>query len=595
MVRFYRKESKGTGIRWRGRRFAGTRPTFPYMVDYFVRVISRRPSTTRYQWLRKIVRCILRRDPVNNRVLRNWVQQAIRGRKDRNTRIPACVKHLWGGRINQKPNYHDLASLVRFAIFNRRITYKGLYTFIWSVLNEDRPTPSRGHTNWWKRYNGKQQYVSGLRFSQKFVIINAQKKFVIGNTLQQSNNYKQNNRNYYFYDDSMKAIRWLGNSKYHIGVHGGVRAGSRVRLVPNRGKTIRRQDMFVYDTVDMKFHAWTNKDLCITFRNPSRNGEQMVLARCHSGRSTQQELLVKYFEYDNNNGFKPWRVFTVNSRANKHMAIKIDNDGSLLLPSQKYAKIAFGNRNHDEEKFYWDPTAKCLKNYMFNDGCIGLVQQGCSAQMVSMGKSGDTGNTCGSTKWDGSFLWVNGKVAQPQSGYILTNNVNIALNDLSGEKFQQWTLRYSGIMANRQRSRARPSQADPYWGFQRGGYFEIRSNNGHVITLSGNNRVYLQGRTGRANQQWTFDANTKTIRSRANGGLVLASKQIGRNRFRLVAQRQTRASPELFYKPSGNGIINMAANKNMVWRRDGNSVSIVPGNGDRNWGRSRTYFGFVRR
>jgi phenylalanyl-tRNA synthetase alpha subunit len=51
MVAWYKANSKNTGIRWNGKYFPGTRPRFQYMVDYFVKVISRRPSSTRYQWL----------------------------------------------------------------------------------------------------------------------------------------------------------------------------------------------------------------------------------------------------------------------------------------------------------------------------------------------------------------------------------------------------------------------------------------------------------------------------------------------------------------------------------------------------------------
>lgn len=287
--------------------------------------------------------------------------------------------------------------------------------------------------------------------------MNPQKRFVIRQNLYNVSNKKNffNSINsYFFYDENMKAIRYLGyNSAYHLGVTGGVRVGSTVRLVRNPRNAVRRQDMFVYDTVDMKFHSWTNKDLCITFRNPGRNGEKMVLARCHSGRSTQQELLVKYFQAKNNNGFKPWRVFSVRSLRNQSMRLKISNDGSLLLPSQKYAKIQYGPRNTDEEKFYWDPNTKCLRNYLHNDGCIGSVQQGCTAQMVAMGKSSDTGATCGQTIFDGHFLWVNGKVAQPQNHVSFVNQLHVSLNTLSGQNTQQWRLVYTGVMANRQRSR----------------------------------------------------------------------------------------------------------------------------------------------
>jgi len=90
--------------------------------------------------LYKIVQCIVKKEPTNNRILRQWVQRTLRGKKDRNYKIPACVRHLWKGRLSQKPTYHDLASLVRFAFYNKRISYRGLYLFTWAVLNENKPT-----------------------------------------------------------------------------------------------------------------------------------------------------------------------------------------------------------------------------------------------------------------------------------------------------------------------------------------------------------------------------------------------------------------------------------------------------------------------
>jgi hypothetical protein len=237
------------------------------MVNYFTKVISRRPSKTRYQWLYKIVKCIVRKEPANNTVLRNWVQSAIKGRKDKKYQIPACVKHLWKGRLSQKPTYNDLASLVRFAFYNKRITYRGLYLFTWSVLNENRPSVVKGHTDFWKKYAGvRQQYVSGLLNNQKFLLLTGSKKIVLGNTIRTFN--KVVSSNYFFYDNNKKAIRWLGAPTRHLGVVGGLREGAKVRLVKSTGN-VRRQDMFVYDSVDMRFHNFVKKDLCITFKNPT--------------------------------------------------------------------------------------------------------------------------------------------------------------------------------------------------------------------------------------------------------------------------------------------------------------------------------------
>jgi len=58
-------------------------------------------------------------------------------------------------------------------------------------------------------------------------------------------------------------------------------------------------------------------------------------------------------------------------------------------------------------------------------------------------------------------------------------------------------------------------------------------------------------------------------------GRALTSKRYGNNKFRLVAEPQQRVASQLFNRVN-NYVVQMAANKNMVWRRQGNQVAIVP-------------------
>lgn len=401
--------------------------------------------------------------------------------------------------------------------------------------------------------------------------------------------------NYWFYDDNKKAIRFLGKHRLHLGVVGGLREGSRVRLV--KGRTVRRQDQFIYSSTDMKFHNYVKKDLCITFRNPNRNGERMTLSRCtcKAGNPASQEILVKYFKFDNNNGFKPYELFTLRSAADQRMGLKISNDGSLLLPSQRYAKVAYGVKNSDDEKFFWDPSTKCLRNFLNREGCVGTVQQGCGTQMVSLGASEDAGRTCADAKFDGTFLWMNGKVAQPQGGYMKTNNIHIALSDMNGEMSQRWVLKKLGVNVKTTKSRQSLPAADGSMGWPAGRPFEIRATRGQAVTVASNGRVYLRRRNGAADQQFFFDTRTKTIQSRRFRGLALTSAKSGKDRFRISAKKVTRTSPQLFTKPTSAGIVQMAANKNFVWKATNSSLMVVRGNGDRNWNRSRTYFQTVNR
>lgn len=276
------------------------------------------------------------------------------------------------------------------------------------------------------------------------------------------------------------------------------------------------------------------------------------------------------------------------------MVLSVSNDGALLLPSQRYAKVSYSARNSDNERFYWDPTTRCLRNYQFSEGCIGTAKQGCQTHLISLGQSSDAGRNCAEVKFDGTFLWVNNQVVQPTGGYVRTNNIQLSLNDMNGAVNQRWAISYTRTRANRQRSQQRRAPAAANWGWDTQGFFEIRAYNGQVVYVQ-NGRVGLRRRQNNPDEQFFFDAKSKTIVSRRNRGISLASKQVGNNRYRLIARKTQRTSPELFTRPGTAGIVQMAANKGMVWRVDGNSISIVPGNGDRNWRRSRTYFQTVNR
>lgn len=300
-------------------------------------------------------------------------------------------------------------------------------------------------------------------------------------------------------------------------------------------RPVRRQDWFYYDSADMRFHSFVKKDLCITFRNPTRINEHMVLDKCPCNGGATQEILIKYYVFGDNNGFEPWTVFSFRNVQQPNMAIKISNDGSLLLPSQRYAKISFGAKNRDDELFYWDPIKKCLKNYLYNLGCIGQTAQGSTNQMIALGESQNVGRVPGDFAFDGTFLWINGLVAQAQGGYMNTNNVHVSLNQITGQPAQMWTMKFTNIKANKQPSKQKPAATSSNWGWDTNGFFEIRSFNGQVVYINGNT-VGLRNRANNADEQFFFDRNTKTIVSRRNRKVSLAVKEVSNGHYRLVAR-----------------------------------------------------------
>lgn len=249
------------------------------------------------------------------------------------------------------------------------------------------------------------------------------------------------------------------------------------------------------------------------------------------------------------------------NRANRRMVLNISSDGSLLLPTQTYAKAVIDGTKFDSDKFFWDPKSKCLRNFKHRQGCIGSAQQGCSTQMIAMGSQGDTGNTCASSKWDGVFLSVNGKFAQPQSGYTSEDNF-VSLNDMSGDLTQQWTIKYGAQMGNRGGPNRRTEPTNPNWGWRNGNQFYMIASNGQKLYAQPNgNRNqpgYIRFHNGNPRTRaglFQFDKRTKTIRSVAYPESSLAVIQTSPGKFRLGIQRTQRSTAELFVKLSQRGVV----------------------------------------
>lgn len=594
MRTWYLRIRPGTSIRWYGKKFSGFRPSFSYLVRYFNQTISKKANRVRYSWMRKIVACLIKRQPNTVKDLSNWIRRSTYTRNVK--KLPNHVRHLMHRRQSSKPSYHELASFMRYALENRKITYKGLYLFTWNVIHQSKTSTWDGkweQTDFWKKYSGMPVYNSGIKPGHKFILFNSNKKIISGTQLTSMKSTVQQNM-YFFFDETTNAIRWMGNARYGLGTTG-LTNGARIRMVKVEGK-IRRQDMFYYDLTDMKLHNYVNKNLCVHFNSPAQNGDHMRLGNCGCSKTSakNQEMVLKYFKYGESNGFRPYEVFTLISKENRVMSIKVTDDGSLLLPSQRYVKTSFFNKNTDDEKFFFDPVKRCLKNYVYNQGCISMVQQGSSNQMIYMGESGNVGNQ-GVVRWDGTYLWINDKVAQTQDGYASMNQITISLNHINGERYQQWYLKKTGQFADRTPSKTKESKINRSngggWGFETKGYFEIRTVDGKVLTVDRTTKdVVVRTRRGSNDEHFFLDENTKTITWRGDRGMSLAAKQNSRG-FTLVAEPTRRTSPEMFTKhASSGGIIQLAANKDYVWRAAGSRVEIVKGDGNRNWKKSKTFF-----
>jgi len=189
-----------------------------------------------------------------------------------------------------------MANFVRIVVGLKKLKPEIVIDFVYRIV---KPNPNAKHRHYWRRYPKlKSEYMSGLKNHAKFMIFNSQNMIVVGTTLTSFKAIQPSN--YFFYDENTQAIRWLGDTTKSLGVID-LKVGGKIQLVQTNGLPARRKDMFFYDTIDMKFHNFVKRDLCISFENPKKEGESMTLAKCHcSGScggsiSSKQEIFVKYF------------------------------------------------------------------------------------------------------------------------------------------------------------------------------------------------------------------------------------------------------------------------------------------------------------
>jgi hypothetical protein len=543
-----------------------------------------------YAELHLFVTKVIGREPHQIRYLTKFVRNFSRNKR-LHPNIRKWINHLYRRSQASKPQYHDLTNFVRIAVGIKKVTNIQIQQFVYRIVRPANAGKGK-HSQFWKRYGGlKQSYVSGLKNNAKFMLFNSQNLHVVGTRLREFKTI--DNKNYFFFDESTNTIRWLGDARKSLGVID-LRAGSRIQLVDTNGKQARRKDWFFYDMADMKFHNYVKRDLCISFKNPGKAGAFMELANCncHGAVSSRQELFVKYFEFDNNNGFVPMRKFYFKSASGfTANVLRVSNDGSYLQSSQRYVKVQKGEKIGDDALFYWDPKSKCLRNVRYGS-CMGYTMQGDSFQFIALGETEPVGTSLTNIKYDVSFIWLNDRVVQPQAGYTNVHGMTVSLNSLTGKKYQHWNIMNTNSFARSAQAPRRVAannKRNNAW--QEGVYFNINVNNGNQLTVSRNGRVTVaRPNRGNRNHQFYVDENSKVIRNLGTG-LALSAEQ-RKGKMVLIARRPTRTASEYFSRPSKAGVVQMSANKDYVWKLNvgRNTIEIVKGDGSHNWSTTGTYF-----
>lgn len=231
----------------------------------------------------------------------------------------------------------------------------------------------------------------------------------------------------FIFDGTFNIIRLAGyRYQSHFAVNR-LAEGQRITIRRFHQKNIRNKDRFYYSKTDGRFHNFARRDLCLSLNNPNRNGEFLTLMRCRGNNSSRQRFQIQYYDFSSHNGFKPWRVFRLRNVVNRRMSARVTNDNSLLLPTERYAKVQYPARNKNDELYYWDPKVKCLRNFQYKKGCMSYVKQGTSWQLIALGESEHAGRQPHDIKFDGTYLWAMCMVVAPQSNMPSTNDIYLSL------------------------------------------------------------------------------------------------------------------------------------------------------------------------
>lgn len=346
----------------------------------------------------------------------------------------------------------------------------------------------------------------------------------------------------------------------------------------------------------MKFHNFVKRDLCIAFKNPKKVGEMMSLEKCTchggcgGGISARQEIYVKYFEFDNNNGFIPGKQFYIQNINSIHPTyLTVSTEGAYLQSSQRYIKTETGKAPGVNGIFSWDSNSKCLRNKRYQS-CIGFAQQGDSYQLVALGDAEAMSHTLTDIKFDGQFLWLNDRVVQPQAGYSYTQGMTVSLGSLNGHEWQQWKL------VSQERTMVGMTLTNPIDNrknnaFKSKAFFTLNLYNGLALTVdkNGNVKADVNSKANSANQ-FFVDDKTRAL-THKDTGLALKAEMIN-GKLILKGRKFEDSSSFFFSRPGSQGIVQMSANKDYVWKFNTvkNQIDIVKGDGSKSWSTSGTFF-----
>ena len=211
--------------------------------------------------------------------------------------------------------------------------------------------------------------------------------------------------------------------------------------------------------------------------------------------------------------------------------------------------------------------------------------------MITLGDTESLSHTLTDIRFDGQFLWLDGKVVQPQSGYTAYGGMTVSLNKLNGKQYQQWNIvNVPKPAANT--AKERPVNNKKNNGFSSETYFTLNTFNGQIVSVAKNGRVTVAvARAGNTDDQFYVSKNTGFLIHRGTG-LALTAAKGPAGKLVIKAKKPVDSSSFYFSRPSKAGIVQMSSNKDYIWKYNlaKNQIEVTKADGDKNWSTANSFF-----
>jgi hypothetical protein len=362
-------------------------------------------------------------------------------------------------------------------------------------------------------------------------------------------NPRFDNREWFTFDKKTGHIRWAANKRYALASQKGRQIKLSNLVVRIAKNTPLQKFKFNGNNKPHSFHSKSNMKMCFDIyggRNTENN--KVVMYNCHNGWN--QRWSIAYHQRrvsGKTNGWIPDRLFTIRSKSGR--GLFVSNDGTQLLPSERYVK--FGPyRTSDEYKFYYDAKTQQIRSFLYKGYVLTSRKQGTTQVLIAYGpgsthagRNPEIFQRLGKTH----IIDKSNKLAiQPVNNDGSNEMYAVLEKDNEKSKYQAFTVRYLQSNASRRRPRQKQrsivrlhgSGSHGSWGFAENRVFSLKarySNKVAYIDSKDKNAIKMRSPKRTSDEKFFFDRNTGLIHSAKDSKLAVEMIPAAKGEYKLAA------------------------------------------------------------